>query len=151
MEKQPSSRLCFVCGVQNPVGLQVFFYQDEQGQVLANFTGEEKHQGYPGYMHGGIITALLDEVIGRAAIARGLWGVTAKLEVKFRQPVPLGQTLTLTGELIRQGSRRLEGRGEMQLQDGSIAAEAEGVYALMPEEDVVQLKGKSDLWEVVPD
>jgi acyl-coenzyme A thioesterase PaaI-like protein len=151
MEKQPSSRLCFVCGVQNPIGLKVSFYQDEQGRVMASFTGKEEHQGYPGFMHGGIITALLDEVIGRAAIAKGLWAMTVKLEVRFRQPVPLEQPLTLVGELTRPGSRRLEGQGEIRLADGAIAAEAAGVYVPMRQEEVEQLKEKSDFWEVIPD
>jgi uncharacterized protein (TIGR00369 family) len=152
MQKQPNSRMCFVCGMQNPIGLKAFFYQDEEGRVVAHFTGQEEHQGYPGVMHGGIVTALLDEVIARVATAQDLlWGVTAKLEVRFRHPVPLGQPLTLVGEMIRLRSRTLEGRGEIRLEDGTVAAEAEGIYILLPQEEIERVKEELDFWKVVPD
>jgi uncharacterized protein (TIGR00369 family) len=151
MQKQPNSRMCFVCGMQNPIGLKAFFYQDEEGRVVAHFTGKEEHQGYPGVMHGGIVTALLDEVIGRVAIAQDLWAVTAKLEVRFRHPVPLGQPLTLVGELTRLRSRTLEAHGEIRLEDGAVAAEAEGVYIRLPQEEIERVEEELDFWKVVPD
>jgi len=152
MQKQPNSRMCFVCGMQNPIGLKAFFYQDEEGRVVAHFIGKEEHQGYPGVMHGGIVTALLDEVIARVAIAQDLlWGVTAKLEVRFRRPVPLGQPLTLVGEMTRLRSRTLEARGEIRLEDGTVAAEAEGVYIRLPQEEIKRMEEELGFWEVVPD
>ena len=151
MQKQPNSRMCFVCGVQNPIGLKAFFYHDEEGRVVVHFTGKEEHQGYPGVMHGGIVTALLDEVIGRVAIAHDLWAVTAKLEVRFRRPVPLGQPLTLVGEMTHLRSRTLEGRGEIQLEDGTVAAEAEGVYIRLPQEEIERVEEELGFWKVVPD
>jgi uncharacterized protein (TIGR00369 family) len=151
MQKQPNSRMCFVCGMQNPIGLKAFFYQDEEGRVVAHFTGKEEHQGYPGMMHGGIVTALLDEVIGRVAIAQDLWAVTAKLEVRFRHPVPLGQPLTLVGELTHLRSRTLEAHGEIRLEDGAVAAEAEGVYIRLPQEEITRVEEELDFWKVVPD
>ena len=151
MQKQPNSRMCFVCGMQNPIGLKAFFYQDEEGRVVAHFTGKEEHQGYPGAMHGGIVTALLDEVIGRVAIAYDLWAVTAKLEVRFRRPVPLGQPLTLVGEMTRLRSRTLEAHGEIRLEDGTVAVEAEGVYIRLPQEEIERVEEELDFWKVVPD
>ena len=152
MQKQPNSRMCFVCGMQNPIGLKAFFYQDEEGRVVAHFTGKEEHQGYPGAMHGGIVTALLDEVIARVAIAQDLlWGVTAKLEVRFRHPVPLEQPLTLVGEITRLRRRTLEGRAEIRLEDGTVAAEAEGVYIRLPQEEIERVEEELDFWKVVPD
>jgi uncharacterized protein (TIGR00369 family) len=152
MQKQPNSRMCFVCGMQNPIGLKAFFYQDEEGRVVAHFTGKEEHQGYPGVMHGGIVTALLDEVIGRVSIAQDLlWGVTAKLEVRFRRPVPLGQPLTLVGEMTRLRSRTLEAHGEIRLEDGTVAAEAEGVYIRLPQEEIERVEEELGFWKVVPD
>ena len=152
MQKQPNSRMCFVCGVQNPIGLKAFFYHDEEGRVVVHFTGKEEHQGYPGVMHGGIVTALLDEVIWRVTIAHGLGAVvTAKLEVKFRHPVPLGQPLTLVGELTRLRSRALEGRGEIRLEDGTVAAEAEGICIRLPQEEIERVEEELGFWKVVPD
>jgi hypothetical protein len=69
MDKQTNSRMCFVCGIENPIGLHLAFYTDDEGRCIARFpapgrhrTGRPKpeHQGYPGHLHGGIISTLLD-------------------------------------------------------------------------------------------
>ena len=60
MEKQPNSRMCFLCGIGNPIGLKLKFYTDDEGRCIAHFRPRPEHQGYPGYLHGGIISALLD-------------------------------------------------------------------------------------------
>ncbi len=68
MHLQPNSRYCFLCGVENPIGLNLRFYEAEDGHVEARFTPKEEHQGYPGVLHGGITSALLDETIGRTLV-----------------------------------------------------------------------------------
>jgi acyl-coenzyme A thioesterase PaaI-like protein len=60
MEKQPNSRMCFLCGIENPIGLKLKFYTDDEGRCIARFRPRPEHQGYPGQLHGGIISALLD-------------------------------------------------------------------------------------------
>jgi acyl-coenzyme A thioesterase PaaI-like protein len=60
MEKQPNSRMCFVCGVDNPIGLHLSFYTDDEGRTVARFRPKPEHQGYPGHLHGGLISTLLD-------------------------------------------------------------------------------------------
>jgi hypothetical protein len=59
MEKQPNSRMCFVCGVDNPIGLHPKFYTDDKGRCIARFPPKPEHQGYPGHLHGGITSTLL--------------------------------------------------------------------------------------------
>jgi acyl-coenzyme A thioesterase PaaI-like protein len=61
MEKQPNSRMCFVCGIDNPIGLHLAFYTDDEGRCIARFRPKPEHQGYPGQLHGGVISSLLDE------------------------------------------------------------------------------------------
>ena len=60
MEKQSNSRMCFVCGIDNPIGLHLSFYTDDEGRCIASFRPKPEHQGYPGHLHGGIINTLLD-------------------------------------------------------------------------------------------
>jgi len=151
MRKQPNSAMCFVCGLQNPLGLRLSFYEDDDGRVICQFTPRQEYQGYPGWLHGGITTAVLDEVLGRAAIARGLWAVTAKLEIRYRKPVPLGQPITVQGWLTRTRRRAVEGRGEILLPDGTLAAEAEGVLMAIPEEEQNRLEEVLPFWQVVSD
>ena len=60
VKKQPNSRMCFVCGVENPIGLKLFFYTDDEDRCTARFRPKPEHQGYPGHLHGGIISTVLD-------------------------------------------------------------------------------------------
>jgi acyl-coenzyme A thioesterase PaaI-like protein len=136
--------------MENPIGLKAFFYEDD-GRVIVKYTPGEEHQGYPGFVHGGIITALMDEVIGRVVTSLDMWAVTAKLELKFRQPVPLGEELTIIGEMVRLRSRSFEAKGELRLADGTVAVEGYGVYVRLPDEEIERRRAELDFWEVVPD
>lgn len=140
--------MCFVCGRDNPIGFHLQFFADDDGCVHANYTPREEHQGFPGVMHGGLVTALLDEIIGRTAIASDLWCMTAKLEVRFKKPVPVGAPFALKGEITKHDGRVLEGRGEIRLEDGSLAAEAHGTYLRIPDEQLEQYKSALAGWRV---
>jgi hypothetical protein len=52
MDKQPNSRMCFVCGIENAIGLKLKFYTDDEGHRLARFRPRPEHQGYPGHLRG---------------------------------------------------------------------------------------------------
>jgi acyl-coenzyme A thioesterase PaaI-like protein len=148
MQKQPNSKMCFVCGRDNPIGLHMHFYVDDQNCVHAEFTPREEHQSFPGIMHGGLITTMLDELIGRTAIAMNLWCMTVKLDVRFKKPVPIGEPLKLKGEITKKSSRLLEGRGELYLSDGSLAVEAIGTYLKIPDAQMEQYKTALEWWRV---
>jgi acyl-coenzyme A thioesterase PaaI-like protein len=53
--------MCFVCGIENPIGLKLKFYTDDEKRCIARFRAKPEHQGYPGQLHGGLISSLLDE------------------------------------------------------------------------------------------
>ena len=123
MEKQPNSYDCFVCGVRNNASVRVAFYDsishDGSPEVLARFTARTIHQGYPGRIHGGVATGVLDEVIGRAINSNRseetstVWGVAVELTTKFHMPVPLETELTARGRITRERRRLFEGTGEI--------------------------------------
>ncbi len=151
MQKQPSSKMCFVCGRDNPIGLHMHFLADDDGTVHAEYVPRPEHQSYPGVMHGGLITALLDELIGRTAIASDLWCMTVKLEVRFRKPVPIGARLVLKGQITKQSNRMIEGRGEIRSEDGVLLAEAEGTYIRIPEDQMAAYRSALLDWRVDDD
>jgi acyl-coenzyme A thioesterase PaaI-like protein len=151
MEKQPNSRMCFVCGIENPIGLKLKFYTDHEGRCIAHFQPRPEHQGYPGHLHGGIISTLLDETMGRVLTPYDVWAITGRLEIKFKRPVPLDQELTIVGELTNSRSRAYEARGEICLADGTALVQGSGLYVRIPDEVVQQAKSELDFWEVVPD
>ncbi len=151
MKKQPNSQMCFVCGLGNPIGLRAAFYEDDAGRVTVEFTPRPEHQGFPGIMHGGIVTALLDETLSRVAIAAGRWMVTGRLNVRFRRPIPVDGTLTVIGEAVKWNGRMLEARGEIRLADGQVGAEATGTFIDIPPDKVEGMEEALAFWRVVPD
>lgn len=150
--KQPNSRMCFVCGLQNPIGLKMAFYQTPEGECLTRVTPGDEYQGYPGILHGGIVTAILDETLGRAIIGTvDCFAVTAKFEVKFHHPVPTGYPLIARGRITRQRTRTFEASGELILEDGTVAASASGMYIRLPAAEMERARRELGFWAVVPD
>jgi len=118
---------CFVCGQKNPVGLHLPYYYD--GEIAkAELVIGEGYAGYPGIVHGGIVTALLDEIMEKAIEGLKMWAVTANLNVNFRQPTPTNEMLHLTGWITKSGSRIFRTAAQITLEDGKILAEAEGIF-----------------------
>jgi acyl-coenzyme A thioesterase PaaI-like protein len=151
MGKQPNSRYCLLCGLENPIGLQLAFYEDEDNRVTARYVPEVERQGYPGMLHGGITCALLDETIGRTLVRYDIWGVSVELNVRFRKPIPLGEPLTVVGEMVELRSRMMEGVGKVLLADGSVAATATAKYMRLPADQVERFREELGFWRVVPD
>jgi len=131
---QNVSRMCVVCGLENPAGLKARFFELDSGELAGVFQPREEHQGYPGRLHGGIASAILDETIGRAVSMDdpNAWGVTVELTVRFRAPVPLDSEVRAVGRIVRDSRRLFEGSGEIVLEDGTVAVEASGKYLKMP-------------------
>ena len=131
--KQPGSKMCFVCGAENPIGLHLDFWMDGE-QVWTEFTPGPQHQGWPGVLHGGIMATLLDETMGRVAFLRNLWMVTVKMETTYRKPVPLDRPLRITARIAELRGGRMIAVGQIVLPDGTVAVEARGLYLRLPEQ-----------------
>jgi acyl-coenzyme A thioesterase PaaI-like protein len=145
---QNVSRMCLVCGVQNTAGFRARFFELDSGELVGVFQPREEHQGYPGRLHGGLASAILDETIGRAINVSDThtWGVTVEFAAKFRKPVPLDREVRAIGRITRDSSRLFEGTGEIVLADGSIAVEAHGKYLKMPIEGIVDTEFGRTEW-----
>ena len=87
-KKQNNSDMCVVCGVYNDASLKSVFYELENDMIVGITQPKDIHQSYPNRMHGGMISALLDETLGRAAQIGhpDLWAVTGELSVRFKKP-----------------------------------------------------------------
>lgn len=151
--KQPNSAACFVCGLDNPVGLRLEFYESGTHEVTATCLLGKAYEGYPGVLHGGIVAAILDEVGGRAVMIgdHTRFTMTAKLDVKYRQPTPTGQALTVVGRLLRRRGRLAWTHAEIRLPDGTVTAEAELTLAEQPDDFRAQGDLEALGWKVYPD
>jgi acyl-coenzyme A thioesterase PaaI-like protein len=149
--RQPASRFCFVCGKENTYGLQMDFFNDAT-KVWSTFTPQTHHQSWPGMVHGGILSAVLDETIARVAFLYDKWVQTGKLEVKFRKPAPLGEALYVEAELIRDAGRAMEMKGVIMLASTrDVIAEASGLFMRIPDSEkqrlMTTLGDEFSVWE----
>lgn len=152
--KQPNSRHCFVCGVENPLGLKLSFYNSAPGEVTAEFCLPEFYQGYPGITHGGIIAAMLDEAAGRAHMGdpnAPRFMFTARLTINYRQNVPVGVPLRLIGRAGSTKKRTASATSAILNAAGSVLADADALLVNVPGE----LLAGADLerlgWKIYPD
>lgn len=115
---------CFVCGKDNPQGLKVKLSEDKQ-RVCAEFTGLKFHEGPGGFLHGGIIAALLDEVT-TGLINSKVKGVvfTAHLEVRFRRPAPINSKLIAEASILKEDRRIHYVQASLKDKEGNLFAEA---------------------------
>ena len=109
VSKQRNSKMCAICGMDNKYGVHAQFYNMEDGSVMTKFKYREEHQSYPGRVHGGLITAMLDEMGLRALWAKEgnekEFGVTMSLDTKYRKPVPYNQEIIGKGIVIKDNNK----------------------------------------------
>ncbi len=152
MKKQPNSRMCFLCGRQNPIGLKLEFYEDSEAeQVRVEFSVPEEYQGYPGVVHGGIVAAVLDEVSGRAIMLRGSdedMFATLRLTIRYRRPTPTDTPLIAVGWVERIGGVGARVEGEIRLHDGTVTAECKATVAGVPKEFRTGWEEEKQYWKV---
>ena len=148
--------MCFICGLENPVGLHLHIYETEPGLVETTYTAPEHFQGYPGVLHGGIVGALIDEIAGRAHMGSDpnnpRFMFTAKLEVKYRKNVPVGKPLKIVGRAGRSKSKSAEGWAGIYSSDtNELLAEGNVLLIDVPEEQFDNARLVELGWKVVPE
>jgi len=154
VSKQPNSRMCFICGLENPVGLKLKIYETEPGLIETTFTASEHFQSYPGILHGGIVATILDEISGRSQMgdpSQPRFMFTAKLEVKYRKNVPIGKPLRIIGKAGKTRGRMAEAWGGIYDEEGTLLAEANSLLIDLPGESVDNVDYEALGWKIYPD
>jgi uncharacterized protein (TIGR00369 family) len=150
LNKQPNSDHCFICGRKNQHGLYMIFYDNGENEVISEYTVSEDYQSYPGIVHGGIVAAMLDEVVGRVSMIddHHHFMMSVKLEVKYRHPVPTNTPLQIIGRIVKLRGRLGQAVGEILLPDGTIAAESAMTLADVPAEMLVGVNLDALGWRI---
>ena len=147
MLKQKNSRGCFLCGLENEFSLKMKWYEDHQAQQIRSTVVVPDHfNGYPGVVHGGIVSAILDETAGRSVMLNSgedALMVALKLEVTFRRPTPTNTPLTVIGWVIKQTASRLS--------DGTLTAECKAIVVPPPQEILDNWEHEKPYWKVYDD
>ena len=120
---------CFVCGEDNPIGLKLKFVQDGE-QVKTTFVPTKNFEGYPGILHGGIISTILDELMSQCVQCLGLAGLTARLEIRYRHSVPIGKPVEFSAKILKRKGPLVDLEAKAVLADGEVAAEASGRFMI---------------------
>lgn len=137
-EKQRNSKMCVICGMDNKYGVHAEFYNMEDGSVVSPFRFCECHQSYPGRVHGGMITAMLDEIGLRAVWATepNVWGVTMSLETKYRKPVPYNEDLLAVGKIVSSTHKFMQSAAYIYDSKGNLLADARLKYIKLSPEQI---------------
>lgn len=117
---------CFVCGMENPLGLRLTWILQEDGKATTRFRAERHHQGWIGVVHGGILAAVLDEAMAKRIQLGGMRSVTAKLEIRYRRPTPVDVPLVAAGWVESESGHGLRLRATVCDEEGTCFAEATG-------------------------
>ena len=131
--------LNFVSGPRSDAGLRLHYRLEEDAErgplVVTDWTPRDPdHVGFPGVTHGGLIAAVMDDVMGRHAVLRRRWVVTARMEVRYRSAAPLGMTLRFEAWATRHRRTSMHAEARALLPDGTVVAEASGTFLpLTPE------------------
>jgi acyl-coenzyme A thioesterase PaaI-like protein len=122
--------MCFACGPDNPIGLQIKF-QLNDGKCTGTFTPCETHVGYRNTVHGGIIYAALDDVMANVLYLQDMKAHTAKCEIRYRKALEVGQTINLTGWIEQEKRRLVVLKGEARTDsDDALVADCEASFML---------------------
>jgi uncharacterized protein (TIGR00369 family) len=123
-----AATMCFACGPDNPIGLQIEFSLDD-GICTAEFTAGENHVGYENTVHGGIIFSALDDVMANVLYLQNIKAHTARCEIRYRKPLEVGQPVRLRGWIESERRRLIVLKGEVRLaSDDSVVADCEASF-----------------------
>ena len=123
-----AAMMCFACGPDNPIGLQIKFSLDD-GICTADFTAGENHVGYENTVHGGIIFSALDDVMANVLYLQNIKAHTARCEIRYRKPLDVGQPVRLKGWIESERRRLIVLKGEVRLaSDDSVVADCEASF-----------------------
>ena len=123
-----AATMCFACGPDNPIGLQIKFDLND-GVCTGAFTATENHVGYENTVHGGIIFSALDDVMANVLYLQHIKAHTARCEIRYRKALEVGQPVNLKGWIENERRRLIVLKGEVRLaSDDSVVADCEASF-----------------------
>ena len=123
---------CFGCGGANPRGMRLAFDRDDARQrIVGRFRIGADYQGGMGFLHGGIIATVLDEVMSKVSQFSGVRAVTAELTVEYLKPVRVDQEIQVEGFSTRRDGRQLYHEGEIRNTAGVLLARGRGRFVVV--------------------
>ncbi len=139
------SGYCFGCGPRNPEGLHLTFAIDSEAHTaLASVTLDERYQGPPGYVHGGILATLLDEAMSKLNKPLGVIAMTRQMDVSYLRPAPIGSEMRLLGRFVRREGRKLFHEAELLNLKGEVLSRCSGLWIVI-DPGLLHLRAATDV------
>ncbi|HEY1174219.1 MAG TPA: PaaI family thioesterase [Verrucomicrobiae bacterium] len=141
MKTLPHTRCCFVCGSQNPVGMNLRFTVDDNG-VHTVFTPCKEHVGFSRTIHGGILATVLDEIMAWACIAQGgQLAYCAEMTTRFLNVVRPGDEVFATAKIVENKRGKLFlAESELKTKDGTVLVIGTGKYLAIKGDALEEMK-----------
>lgn len=115
-------------GTENPAAPPLLVFGDDDGWVEGRLTLGLAHQGQPQISHGGISALMIDHTMGVANNYAKNSGMTARLVLNYRKPVPLFQPLTIRAKQVGAEGRKIYTEATLLNAAGEVCVEAEGLF-----------------------
>ena len=136
---------CFACGQLNLAGLRLQLHAAGD-RCWTETTLPDQFQGWEGITHGGVVAAILDEVMAWSLIGADRLGFTARLEVDFRRPVPVQVPIRAEGWITERRRQRFDARALITAaMTDDVLAEARAVYLAAPKAQEAALRERYDI------
>ncbi len=133
---------CFACGELNVHGLRLELHAGGN-RCWTELSLDDRFEGWEGIAHGGIVTTILDEVMAWALVDHDVWGVTARMSLEFKRPVPIGRPIRAEGRVLEVRRRLVTAEGVVvDMADGTLLARSEGTYVGAPDARKEELKAR---------
>ncbi len=143
--KPNAGNICFGCGGANARGMLLTFEQDDAAQrIRGNFRLGAEYQGGAGFIHGGIIATVLDEVMGKVCRFREVRAVTAELTIEYLKPVLVDKDLIVEGYELEMKGRNLYLAGEIRDASGQVLARGKGRFVIVDPQRHAKQAAKDD-------
>ncbi len=122
---------CYVCDLNNPMGLRVEF-RLENNKAIGQFVPQREHQSFDNITHGGVLSALLDAAMNRILLFHSIKGKTARLKVRFKKEAKIGEPLTVIGEFVQIKKLYAMTKGEVKDSQNDTIAQGEAIFIVQP-------------------
>ncbi len=123
---------CFGCGPKNPEGLHLAFQIDQEAHTAtASVMLDQRYQGAPGYVHGGIIATLLDEAMSKLNKPLGVMAMTRQMDVSYLRPAPIGAGMRLESRFVRREGRKLFHEAQLLNLKGEVLSQCSGLWIVI--------------------
>jgi uncharacterized protein (TIGR00369 family) len=143
--KPNPENICFGCGGANARGMLLTFEQDDAAKrIRGKFRLGAEYQGGPGFIHGGIIATVLDEVMGKVCRFREVRAVTAELTIEYLKPVLVDKDLVVEGYELEMKGRNLYLAGDIRDASGQVLARGKGRFVIVDAQRHVKQAAKDD-------